>query len=59
LDHAARVGTVGYAGVVLTQLLGVLLLDERPGWGQVVGTSLVIASGVLLALTALRYSRRA
>ncbi len=59
LDHAARVGTVGYAGVVLTQLLGVLVLDERPGWGQVVGTTLVIVSGVLLALTALRYSRRA
>lgn len=54
LDHAARVGTVGYVGVVITQLLGVFVLDERPGVGQVLGTGLVITAGVLLAWSAVR-----
>jgi drug/metabolite transporter (DMT)-like permease len=54
LDHAARVGTVGYAGVVMTQVLAILFLGETATWSQLVGTTLVIGAGLLLAIGALR-----
>jgi drug/metabolite transporter (DMT)-like permease len=50
LDQAARVGTMGYAGVVMTQVLAVLVLDERPTGAQILGSFLVISAGLILTL---------
>lgn len=50
LDHAARVGTIGYVGVVTTQIIAALWLGEIPTALQVVGSALVIAGGLWLAL---------
>ncbi len=57
LDRAARVGAVGYLGVVVTHLLGALVLGERPTLASAVGSTLVIAAGIGLAIGALRPSR--
>lgn len=50
LDHAARVGTIGYLGVVMTQILAAIWLDEIPTLLQAAGSGLVIAGGLMLAL---------
>jgi len=54
LDKAARVGAIGYSGVVFAQILGVLVLHEYPGVRQLAGAALVVSSGVFLVLGALR-----
>ncbi|AKT41076.1 DMT family transporter [Chondromyces crocatus] len=54
LDRAARVGTVGYLGVVLSHVLGVIALGEAPGPHQLAGATLVTAAGVALTVGALR-----
>jgi drug/metabolite transporter (DMT)-like permease len=59
LEHAAKVGTIGYLGVVLAHLLGVVVLDEVPGPDQAVGALLVVAAGVLLGWLALSGARHA
>ncbi|MGZ3449851.1 MAG: DMT family transporter [Polyangiales bacterium] len=50
LDKAARVGALGYSGVVIAQVLGVLFLHEIPSGRQLVGAALVIASGAFVLL---------
>jgi drug/metabolite transporter (DMT)-like permease len=57
LDRAARVGAVGYLGVVLSHVLGAAWLGEEPAANQLLGTLLVIAAGLALALEALRDGR--
>lgn len=57
LDKAARVGAVSYSGLVMSQILGVLFLDEHPGPRQIVGAILVLASGLFLVFGALREGR--
>ncbi|MBI2389107.1 MAG: DMT family transporter [Deltaproteobacteria bacterium] len=54
LDKAARVAAFGYSGLVISQILGVLFLDEVPGLRQVAGAALVILSGLFLVGGALR-----
>lgn len=58
LDKAARVGAVGYSGVVMSQLLGVLLFAELPTARQLGGAALVVVSGVVLVGGALLEARR-
>ncbi|MCC7384835.1 MAG: DMT family transporter [Deltaproteobacteria bacterium] len=58
LDHAARVGTIGYLGVVMTQILAAWWLGEIPDALQLAGSALVVGAGVLLAAAALRPARR-
>jgi drug/metabolite transporter (DMT)-like permease len=50
LDRAARVSALGYSGVLFTRALGLVFFGEVPSAVQLVGTLLVIASGVLLSL---------
>jgi drug/metabolite transporter (DMT)-like permease len=54
LDKAARVGAIGYSGVVFAQILGVLVLHEYPSVRQLAGAALVVCSGLLLVSGALR-----
>lgn len=58
LDRAARVGTVTQLSVVLTQAVAFIWLDEQLSVLQVVGSILVVAAGVLLAILAARENRR-
>jgi drug/metabolite transporter (DMT)-like permease len=57
LDKAARVSAIGYSGVVMAQLLGVLFLHESPGVRQLAGSGLVVLSGLFLVGGALRERR--
>lgn len=57
LDRAARVGAVGYLGPVLSHLLGSLVLGEPPSPTGLLGTTLVIAAGLVLTTSALRELR--
>lgn len=54
LDKAARVGAIGYSGLVISQVFGLLFLDEHPGIRQLVGAGFVLASGLFLVGGALR-----
>jgi drug/metabolite transporter (DMT)-like permease len=49
LEPAARVGVFGYAGVVFTQVLAVVILGETLSWNTVFGSVLVIGAGLGLA----------
>jgi drug/metabolite transporter (DMT)-like permease len=50
LDRAARVSAVGYTGVVCTRLLAIPLFGEIPSALQWVGSAVVVAAGVGIAL---------
>jgi drug/metabolite transporter (DMT)-like permease len=52
LDSAARVSILGYAGMVLTRGLALPFFGEIPGIAQAVGSTFVVASGALLAFSA-------
>ncbi len=57
LDRAARVSIVSFSSVVIMRIVAVPIFGEIPSSVQVVGSLLVIASGILLGstpLTALR-----
>lgn len=58
LDRAARIGAIGYVGVVLSHVLGAVWLGEAPSAHQLLGTALVLAAGLWLAAQALRDARR-
>jgi drug/metabolite transporter (DMT)-like permease len=49
LDHAARVSVLGYAGMVFTRGLALPFFHEVPNATQAIGSTLVVASGFLLA----------
>lgn len=59
LERAARLGPVSYLGVVLSHVGGALLLGEATGPAQLTGTALVVGSGVVLAIAAMRDARGA
>ncbi len=59
LDRAARLGALGYLGIVFTQVCSILWLGERPSPAQAGGSLLVIVAGVVLALGAMRDARAA
>ncbi len=59
LEQAARLGPIGYLNIVVAHLLGVWVLAETPGLLQAAGALLIIASGVGLALAAMRDARSA
>ncbi len=48
--EAARLGVVSYLGVLLTHGAGLLLLGEQPSPAQAMGSLVVVASGLALAL---------
>lgn len=52
LDRAARIASVGYLGIVFTELLAALILDEKPSRAQALGSLLVIGAGLFLAASA-------
>ena len=54
LDAAARVGTIGYLGTVLTQVLAVVVLHEATSPLQVAGSAMVLAAGLVLTVGAVR-----
>jgi drug/metabolite transporter (DMT)-like permease len=56
LDKAARVSAMGYSGVVMSQIFGVLVLHESPSVRQLAGAGLVVTSGLFLVGGALRES---
>jgi drug/metabolite transporter (DMT)-like permease len=58
LERAARLGPVSYLGVVLSHAGGTLLLGEPTGPAQLAGTALVVGSGVVLAIAAMRDASR-
>jgi len=57
-EKAARVGAISYFGIVLTQWLGVVALGEPIAAHQVLGSSLVVAAGLILTAAAVRDARR-
>lgn len=52
LDRAARLAAIGYLGIVFTEILAAVFLDERPSLAQLMGSLLVIGAGVFLAASA-------
>jgi drug/metabolite transporter (DMT)-like permease len=50
LDVAARVSAIGYSGVVFTRLFALPIFGEVPSSMQLVGSALIIVSGLLLAI---------
>lgn len=52
LDRAARLAAIGYLGIVFTEILAAIFLDERPSTAQLTGSLLVIGAGVYLAASA-------
>jgi drug/metabolite transporter (DMT)-like permease len=48
------VGTIGYLGTVLTQVLAVVVLHEATSPLQVAGSAMVLAAGLVLTLGAVR-----
>ena len=53
LEPAPRMAIVGYLGVVLTQVMGTLWLDEPIGTHQVAGALLVIGAGLVFPIAEL------
>lgn len=52
LDRAARLAAIGYLGIVFTEVLAAVFLDETPSFAQLTGSLLVIGAGVFLAASA-------
>jgi drug/metabolite transporter (DMT)-like permease len=48
LDKAARVGAIGYSGVVMSQVFGVVFFGDVPSLSQLGGAALIIVSGAVL-----------
>jgi drug/metabolite transporter (DMT)-like permease len=58
LDKAARVGAIGYSGVVMSQALAVVVFGDVPTARQLGGAALVVISGIVLVGGALVEARR-
>ena len=52
LDKAARLAGFSYLGIIFTEILAAVFLDERPSFAQIAGSLLVIGAGVYLAASA-------
>lgn len=57
LEQAARLGAVGYSGILLTHLFATFIFGEAPGPTGALGAALIIGAGLLLALLAMRDGR--
>ncbi|MEP7123949.1 MAG: DMT family transporter [Byssovorax sp.] len=57
LEKAARLGALGYLGIVFAHLFAAVALGERPRAVEAIGAALIIAAGLALALGALREAR--
>jgi drug/metabolite transporter (DMT)-like permease len=49
-DKAGIVSAIGYANIVYSVIIGVLLGDAFPDWLSLLGMLCIIASGVLISL---------
>ncbi len=58
LDKAARVGAMDYLTTVVSYILGMAVLGERPGKAEAVGAALVVFAGVGLAVMTMRRMKR-
>jgi drug/metabolite transporter (DMT)-like permease len=58
LAEAARLGAVSYLGTVIAFAGAVVFLGERPAADRLLGATLVVGSGVALALTTARAASR-
>jgi drug/metabolite transporter (DMT)-like permease len=58
LERAARLGPLGYLGVVLTHAVSVVGLGETPSVATAAGSALIIAAGLSLGIAAMRDARR-
>jgi drug/metabolite transporter (DMT)-like permease len=52
LETAARIGGGGYLIVAVSPVAGMLLFGETPGWVSLVGITVILGAGVLLAVDA-------
>lgn len=59
LEKAARLGAIGYMGVLLAHVFGVIFFDEQPTIEGAVGAALIVAAGLSLAIAAMRDARAA
>jgi len=56
LDGAARISALNYLGIIFTYIMAIPVFGDLPTPWQVIGTGLVIVSGVIIALSAQRES---
>lgn len=54
LDRAARISALNYLGIIFTNLLAIPVFGSIPGFWQIVGSALVIVSGLFITLSARR-----
>jgi drug/metabolite transporter (DMT)-like permease len=54
LDHASRVGAMGYLSVVTSALLGAIALHDRPNAVAMAGMGLVVSGGIAATLAGRR-----
>jgi drug/metabolite transporter (DMT)-like permease len=52
LDRAARISALNYLGIIFTDIFAIPVFGDIPGSWQLVGTGLVVLSGVFIALSA-------
>ena len=52
LDRAARISALNYLGIIFTNIFAIPVFGGSPGFWQIVGSGLVILSGVFIALSA-------
>jgi drug/metabolite transporter (DMT)-like permease len=57
LEKAARLGALGYLGIVFAHLFAAVALGERPRPIEAIGAVLIVAAGLALALGAVREAR--
>lgn len=55
IERAARVSSLGYLNVVVTAMLGMAFLHERPDHWALAGMGLVLAAGIFLATGAVGF----
>lgn len=52
LDGAARISALNYLGIIFTDIFAIPVFGDVPGFWQLVGTGLVILSGIVITLSA-------
>ncbi|MEN6437751.1 MAG: DMT family transporter [Syntrophobacter sp.] len=56
LDGAARISALNYLGIIFTYIIAIPVFGDLPTTWQVIGTALVILSGLIITLSAQRES---
>ena len=54
LDRAARISALNYLGIIFTNIFAIPVFGSIPGFWQIVGSGLVILSGLFITLSAQR-----